>query len=42
VEPGPDGGSDGPRPVLSGQPDLDGGAGERLSGGAGVEVAVGD
>ena len=42
VEPGPDGGSDGPRPVLAGQPDLGGGVGERLSGRAGVEVAVGD
>jgi hypothetical protein len=42
VEPGPDGGSDGPRAVFAGQPDLGGGVGERLSGRAGVEVAVGD
>jgi len=42
VESGPDGGSDGPRPVLAGQPDLGGGVGERLSGRVGVEVAVGD
>ena len=42
VEPGPDGGSDGPRAVFAGQPDLGRGVGERLSGRAGVEVAVGD
>jgi hypothetical protein len=42
VEPGSDGGGDGARPVLAGQPDLGGCAGERLDGGAGVEVAVGD
>jgi len=42
VESGPDGGSDGPRPVLAGQPDLGCGIGERLSGRPGVEVAAGD
>jgi hypothetical protein len=42
VEPGPDGSGDGARTVLVGQPDLGGCAGERLDGGAGVEVAVGD